>query len=72
VVACRLDQLEDLERLDQAIPLDRAAGRVADLEVADPGARELATRRAQFDCSPDWPLAPGAMFWLSRNRLSES
>src|SRR5581483_1189040 len=53
VVAGRLDQLEHLQGLYEAIPLGCAARRVADLEVADPSSRELAPGGFRLDRRPD-------------------
>ena len=52
-----LHQLEDLERLRESIPLGRAARRLADLQVADSGSRELCTVGHRFDRLPDDRMA---------------
>ena len=48
VLGGRLHQLEDLHRLRKAIPLGLVARRIADLQIADPRACELAPLRSRL------------------------
>lgn len=52
MLGCSLDQHEGSERTDEIVPLPVIARRVADLEIADPGAGGATNRRKRFDDRP--------------------
>jgi hypothetical protein len=58
-IASRLDKLKDLKSVCKAIPFHGAAGRVADLKVADPSSGELAPLGPRLNDQPNrWVAQP--------------